>query len=144
MHLVSVFTQEKNKNHRVCQSCQQGKYAETVKYAGSERSGRSLKEQTKQTPSVSTGSPRQHYLIRPSYDIPVSKGLPVSAPLSSLFPCSLTWFWLGSWNPGEEFKPVTVYSRSSTRCCMCVRDAGFGHGGAGERLIYSTLIFLQV
>lgn len=43
-----------------------GNYAETVKYAGWGGSGHILKAQPKQNPSVSTSSPWQHYLKRPS------------------------------------------------------------------------------
>lgn len=59
VHFGKKITESARAVHR-------GNYAETVNYAGWEGSGHILKARPKQNPSVSTSSPWQQHLIRPS------------------------------------------------------------------------------
>lgn len=106
-----------------------GNYVETVKYAGWEGSGHILKAQPKQNASVSTSSPWQHYLIRPSLgrtclclqragSVSPSQHriLPISLPLP---PFILAGTW--SWGKEEEFlqRAVAYLALAGSSLCPC-------------------------
>lgn len=127
MHLWVNSLQEKKIES--ARAVHRGNYAETVKYAGWEGSGHILKAQPKQNASVSTSSPWQHYLIRPSLgrmclclqragSVSPSQHriLPISLPLP---PFILAGTW--SWGKEEEFlqRAVAYLALAGSSLCPC-------------------------